>query len=622
MGHRAEYSGVLTYIHYTPLTANFNQYERNLYFFKLAYWRSDFHMIMKTSFRVTAMIDPSVCKKQILSEDYRDFIGNHVRTPFFNSIMQEERCEQDAGYDYKCIYLPADIADPISLSRYSYNSIPKCYAPLSMETLNQTGILPVQNYPTLQLKGSGVLIGFLDSGIDYTNDIFRKLDGTTRIAAIWDQTVQTGTPPDGLAYGSEFTEERINEALRSVTPLELVPSVDESGHGTYVASLAAGSAAPEQQFLGAAPEATLAVVKLKQAKQYLQDYYFISEDSVCYQETDLMLGLKYLNTLADSLGLPLVMCITVGTSMGGHIGTQPFSFLIEQYSTRANHVSIIGTGNEADKRHHYYNVIENDTDIKSVELRVGENVSGFSLELWTEIPNILSISIISPSGENTSRIPFRVGASAEIDFLFERTRVSIDYRLLVEKSNSELIFFRFNAPASGIWKIVVEPLTLTDGRFHMWLPVTEFLTGEVYFLEADPYYTLTNPANAQSPVTVSYYDGNSGGVAQASGRGYTRAGQIKPDITAPGINVVGALPDGRFLTRSGSCVSAAITAGAAALMLEWLIYIEKAPGVDSLQLKSLLILGTIRPKTMEYPNREWGYGQLNLYNTFETMRQL
>ena len=268
------------------------------------------------------------------------------------------------------------------------------------------------------------------------------------------------------------------------------------------------------------------------------------------------------------------------------------------------------------------NTLENDDDTKTVELRVGENISGFSLELWTEVPNILSISIISPSGENTSRIPFRVGASAEIDFLFERTKVSIDYRLLVEKSNAELVFFRFNTPAPGIWKILVEPLTIADGRFHMWLPMTEFLSGEVFFLESDPYYTLTNPANADSPVVVSYYDGNTGAVSQTSGRGYTRTGRLKPDITAPGVNVVGALPGGRFPPRTGSCISSAITAGAVALMLEWLLDIQEVPGIDSFQIKSLLILGAVRPGTMEYPNREWGYGQLNLYNTFETMRQL
>ena len=566
--------------------------------------------------------DIETCREYILSEDFRDFIGNHVRTTFFDSIMQSEHCEQDAGFGYKCFYLPASIADPVTLPKYSYNSIPKCYAPISMETLNQTGILPVQNYPTLQLKGKGILIGFMDSGIDYTNTVFRNLDGSTRIAAIWDQTVQSGTPPRGFYYGSEFTREQIDEALRFDEPLALVPSTDDTGHGTYAASLAAGSADPEAQFLGAAPEASIAVVKLKQAKQYLRDYYFIPDSAVCYQETDLMLGLRYLNDLADSLGMPLVMCFTCGSSMGGHIGTLPLSFLIDGYSTRANHITVAGTGNEADKRHHFFNIIEDDRDTKTVELRVGENVSGFSMELWTEVPNILSISIISPSGENTSRIPFRVDASAEIDFLFERTKVSVDYRLLVEKSSSELVFFRFDAPAPGIWKIIVEPLSNADGHFHIWLPVTEFLSGEVFFLESDPYYTLTSPANADSPVVVSYYDRNTGALSQTSGRGYTRTGKRKPDITAPGIDVTGALPDGRFSPRSGSCISAAVTSGAVALMLEWLLDIQKVPGIDSFQIKSLLILGAVRPGTMEYPNREWGYGQLNLYNTFETMRQL
>lgn len=568
------------------------------------------------------MTDSETCRQHILSEDYRDFIGNHVRTPFFESIMREGQCEQDAGFDYKCFYLPAELAGPVTLSRFSYNSIPKCFTPTSMETLNQTGILPVQNYPTLQLKGEGVLIGFLDSGIDYTNQVFRNIDGSTRIAAIWDQTVQSGSPPEGFAYGTEFTEKQINEALNEENPLAVVPSSDDTGHGTYTASLAAGSGNPQEQFLGAAPEASIAVVKLKQAKQYLRDYYFIPADAVCYQETDLMLGLKYLNDLADSLSLPLVVCITVGSNMGGHIGTLPFSYLIEGYSTKANHITVIGTGNEADKRHHYFNTIADMADRKSVEIRVGENVSGFSLELWTDIPNILSISILSPSGENTSRIPFRAGASAEVSFLFERTKVSIDYRLLVEKSTSELVFFRFDAPALGIWKIIIEPLALADGQFHMWLPVTEFLSGEVYFLEPDPYYTLTNPAAADSPIVVSYYNGNTDALSQSSGRGYTRSRRIKPDIAAPGVDVPGALPGGRFTVRTGASAAAAVTAGAIALMLEWLLNYENVPGIDSYQIKSLLILGAVRPKTMEYPNREWGYGQLNLYNTFETIRQL
>ena len=544
------------------------------------------------------MLDRETCREHILSEDYRDFIGNHVRTPFFNSLMNVHRCEQEAGFSYKCFYLPKEISDPITLPKYSYASIPNCYSPLNMQTLNEAGILPVQNYPTLQLKGRNILIGFLDSGIDYTNPVFQNLDNTTRIRAIWDQTVQTGTMPEHFSYGSEFTEEQINEALRSDSPFDLVPSTDETGHGTYAAALACGSAVPEEEFLGAAPEAE------------------------CYQETDLMLGIRYLNLLADSLNLPLVICFTVGSNMGGHIGTLPLPNLIENYGSLANHIAVIGTGNEADQRHHYANTLTNGSKNKTVEIRVGENVSGFSMELWTDIPNTSSISIISPSGEDTSRIPFHAGSSAELDFLFERTKVSVDYRILVEKTTSELVFFRFNSPAAGIWKIVIEPITVTDGQFHMWLPVTEFIDGEVYFLESDPYYTLTNPANTQSPVVVSYYNGTTNAVSQTSGRGYTRSGQIKPDLTAPGINIRGPVSNGRFETHSGSCAACAVTAGAVALMLEWLLYIQKAPGIDSFQIRSLLILGALRPDTMEYPNRIWGYGQLNLYHTFEVMRKL
>lgn len=567
------------------------------------------------------MENETKCREWILSEEYRDFIINDNRTPFFENIAQNPVCEQYAGFSYRCIYLPRLQAEPLTSSRFSYNAIPKCYAPLSMETLNQAGILSIQNYPTLQLKGNGVLIGFIDSGIDYENEVFRNLDGSTRIAAIWDQTEQSGTPPSQFLYGSEYSRELINEALASDSPSSVVPSVDETGHGTFIASLAAGNAVPSRQFLGAAPESTLAVVKLKPAKAYLKEFYFIPDDSVCYQETDIILALRYLNELADSLDMPLVLCIALGTSMGGHIGSLPLSNLIENYSSYADRIPVIAVGNEADKRHHYYNEIMNVDDEKTVEIRVGEGVPGFTMELWTEIPNILSISLVSPSGESTSTIPIRGNTITELPFLFERTRVVVDYRILVEQTNSELISFRFSAPASGIWKLNVKPLRVIDGRFHIWLPLTEFIGGEVYFLDSDPYYTLTNPANTLNSIVVSYYNGSTGGLALASGRGYTRTDLINPNITAPGIEVEGALPQGRFAVRSGASIAAAVTSGAAALLLEWLFQIG-TPSIDSYQLKSLMILGAVRPPGMEYPNREWGFGQLNLYNTLDEMRRL
>lgn len=155
----------------------------------------------------------------------------------------------------------------------------------------------------------------------------------------------------------------------------------------------------------------------------------------------------------------------------------------------------------------------------------------------------------------------------------------------------------------------------------MWLPVTEFLSGEVYFLDSNPYYTMTNPANTSLPIIVSYYNGSNNAIALSSGRGYERGEQVRPNITAPGIDISGALPGERFSIRSGSSLSTAVTAGACALLLEWILLQLGVQSIDSYQLKSLLILGATRPDNMVFPNPEWGYGQLNLYNTFEELRR-
>ena len=563
-----------------------------------------------------------LCREKILSEDYHDFIVSDIRMPFLQDMLEKDYCLQNPGFFYQCAYLPKSVIKPVSLENYSYFSIPKCYSLLSMQALNQAGILPIQNHSTIQLSGKQVMIGFLDTGIDYQNPVFQHLDKTTRIAGIWDQTIQSGTPPESFDYGSHYTPDMINEALASEDPYSLVPSVDNNGHGTFLASIAAGSGDPDAQFIGAAPESVIAVVKLKQAKQYLRDYYFIPNTAPAFQENDIMLGMRYLHLLAEKLGLPLIFCLALGSNLGGHSGSLPLSIIAQQYTLLSNRIPVIGVGNEADQRHHFYSEIMNTSDTKTVEIRVGENTSGFVMELWTELPNILSISLTSPSGESTSRIPIRAGTSTTFNFLFENTTVYIDYRLFVESTASELIHFRFSDAAPGIWKLVVEPVQIIDGRFHIWLPVREFLSGEVYFLNSNPYYTLTAPSDSVQPISVSYYDSSNNGLALSSGRGFTRTEQVKPDFTAPGISITGALPGGQFESRSGSSTSVGITPGAASLLVEGHLQQKKIPSVSTALIKSLLTLGATRNPDMKYPNREWGYGQLNLYNTFEAMRQL
>ena len=187
------------------------------------------------------------CQDPILSEAYRDFIVSELQQDLFKGLFPGEVCRQETRFFYDIIYVSSEFADPIRFDKYPYNSVPKCYTLLDIEALGQAGIIQVQNYPTLELMGSGVLLGFVDTGIDYQNPIFQNLDGSTRIVGIWDQTIQEGTPPENMFYGTEYTGEQINEALSVEEPFAMVPSRDEDGHGTFLASIATGGANEENQ---------------------------------------------------------------------------------------------------------------------------------------------------------------------------------------------------------------------------------------------------------------------------------------------------------------------------------------------------------------------------------------
>ena len=568
-------------------------------------------------------MDLEMCRAQILSNDYRDFIvstdGGRISLP----ALPEEVCSQEVGAGYEIVYLNKNIAEPIDFDRYVYNAVPQCYGLLDMDVMNQAGISQVQYYPTLNVAGEGIMIGFVDTGIDYTNPVFRKLDGSTRIVRIWDQTIQDGSVPDGFAYGSEYTEEMINQALQSENPKVIVPSEDTITHGTFVASLACGSGNAESRFLGAAPESTIAMVKLKPAKRYLRDFYAIAGESVCYQENDIMLGIRYLRNLAQRYQMPLVICLAVGTSFGGHNGNNSLDFMLQIYANSSNQIIVSGTGNEANQRHHYQGKIEALTERREIELQVGTGVDAFSMELWAELPNLIAVSVISPSGEVLPRISVRQSGMFSFRFLFEQTTVQVYNQILSKFNSAQLIFMRFLAPVPGIWRIVAEPVRLADGIFQLWLPMKEFLTGNVILLESDPDTTLTGPGTTSSVITAAYYNGDENSIDINSGRGYTRLNNVKPDFAVPGVNVTGALPGGRFAERSGSSIGTAIAAGASALLLEWLLEQEKrSAGYDTTQLKGLFILGARKRTDIEYPDKAWGYGALDLYETLRTIREL
>lgn len=561
------------------------------------------------------------CREKILSEDYIDLIIPDYKSEVDVVIPENDACIQELGFGFRAVHIDQNLVGEVQFAKVGYNAVPNCYALLDIGAMNETGISALQNYPTLQLQGEGIMIGFIDTGIDYMNPVFRTFEGT-RIAAIWDQTIQTGTLPEGFSYGSEYTQEQINEAIRNATPESIVPSRDTNGHGTYMASLAAGSADLENQFQGAASKAMLGVVKLKEAKNFLKEFYAIKDSAICYQDTDIMQGILYLNRLADRRNLPLVICIALGTNFGGHNGESNLSRILQNYARQDRRCVVIGGGNEASERHHYLGKLSED-DVQEVEIRVEEGDSrGFAAEIWTELPNIITAYLVSPTGERSPEISIRQGETYDFNFAFDNTTVRVEYRLLLNNSSSLLIFLRFSRPSAGIWKIRITPLQMGDGKVHVWLSMKEFLENNVYFLEADPDTTITEPGNMQGAITTAFYNGTDKGVDIHSGRGYTRSNLLKPDFATPGVEVTGVGLNGRFVKRSGSSGAAGIAAGAAALIMEWLLKRPESFTVSTSQVANIMILGAEQENLEEFPNKEWGYGTLDVYQSLDRLRRL
>ena len=444
----------------------------------------------------------SSCEEQIYSNDYVDFI---ISKDVLDVIDLPGECIQRIEEENDTYFYPRTYFKEFFFPVDSYASIPKCYG-LSDETaLEVSGILKLQQQPALSFRGEGVMVGFIDTGIDYRNQVFRYSDGSTRIFRIWDQTVRSGKKPEGIGYGSEYTRVQINEALQQEDPLSVVPSMDTNGHGTFVAGVACGSEDIANQFIGAVPLAEIAVVKLKEAKPYLREFYFIPEGVPAYQENDIMMAVSYLDGLARDRDMPLVICLALGSNMGNRGKDGPLATYLDIVARRRKRCVVAAVGNEANARHHFQGKLTDDMEYESVEVSVEEQMSGFFIELWANAPELYAVSVMSPTGEILPRVPYRSGGRQEFLFIFEQTRVSIDYRLTGRRQGNQLIYLRFTNPTQGIWTVNVYPQSTVTGDYNMWLPMQQFTGGNVFFLRSSPEHTLTVPSNADQVISPGGY---------------------------------------------------------------------------------------------------------------------
>lgn len=561
------------------------------------------------------------CKEKILSNDYADLITDYVVAEELSGTSPIDFCFHGIDDGYGVANVNRSLFPPTSIGYFGYSAIPVLYGLMQAENilfdpenLAQTGSIRVQN-PPLSLQGAGVVLGFIDTGIRYGLDVFRREDGSSRIMSLWDQTIQDGEPPEGFLYGTEYTRDQINRALQAEDPARIVPSTDSNGHGTQMASVAAGSIVNQGlTYRGAAPQADIAVVKLKPAKQYLRDFYLVADDTVAYQENDIMEAVSYLERMAIALRRPVVIVLGIGTNLGSHNGTSPLASYLNSVARRRSRAVVVCGGNEGDKEHHYEHTVPD-----TVEIRVPDRTKGFCMELWGILPDVYAVRLRSPGGERSPEIDFRSREDRVIDFIFESTVITVSNLIVERDAGEQLVFFRFEDPTPGIWNLQVYPSEgqKGTGTFHIWLPITEFMEQNVTFLAPSPDVTLTEPSNAERLITISAYNGLNGSWFLQSGRGYSKSGVIKPDLAAPGVQVPTALG-----TATGSSMAAALAAGCVAQFLEWAVVDGNTPTVESRGIKSFLIRGADRSENIVYPDNRWGFGKLDISGTFEVLARI
>ncbi|MDD4690178.1 MAG: S8 family serine peptidase [Eubacteriales bacterium] len=492
---------------------------------------------------------------------------------------------------------------------YSYQQIisielPKNLYITAQRNLITTCIRTVQSDRNLGLDGSGVVVAIIDSGIDYTHLDFRNPDGTSRILYIWDQT-EVGTPPAGFSAGAEYTQQQINNALRSENPLQIVPSTDTSGHGTAVAGIAAGNGWQSNgENIGVAPKADLIVVKVG------------SRGFTSFaRNTELMRGVKYVIKKARQLNKPLAINMSFGMNNGSHLGDSLFETYLSDMSTEWKNCIIIPTGNEGAAGHHYSDTLKTNT-VKEVEFVTIEGLNTFYISMWKNLVDRLSVELIFPNGSSSGVI----GIESQIkNVTVGNVRLTVIYGQPTHYSVNQEIFFNIKAITGtvfgGLWKLRIISNIIVEGNIEMWLPTIEEVTDGTQFSNPSIYNTMTIPSTALSVIKVAGYNDQIGNIADFSGVGNSNKALPNPDIAAPAVGIVTVKSGGGYDSFTGTSMAAPFVTGAAALIMQWGIVNRHDPFLYGERVKAFLWLGANRRVTLLYPNPTFGYGTLCLDST-------
>ncbi len=476
---------------------------------------------------------------------------------------------------------------------------------------------------TFNVTGRGVIVGVIDSGIDWRHGDFRKPDGATRIKALWDMSDDAGSGPGGVGRG--YTEAQINAALQGGGQ---VNEKDLDGHGTHVAGTAAGnglgtggSYAPGT-FAGIAPEADLVIVKATRSK----------DAGSSFARDDQIAAIRFIADQAAALNQPFVINMSLGGHGGFHDGSEGNEAAIDQMlSSGAGRQIVIAAGNEGQDALHAGGVIEQgDEVIVPFKQTANKGVLGVAYSGADSI----TARIIKPNGAIVG--PVALGASAR------------DEDVEIENSNSETgngarqIVAEFKNGIEGAWRLALGAQRIANGRVDVWAISGTALDQAVL----DGYSHVGIPATAKKGIAVANFvtktqytdingviqnkthQGPAGQAAASSSAGPTRDNRLKPEIAAPGSFVVStrsadARPDddeilndeGRHAVFFGTSMATPVVSGTIALML------QLNRNLSSDQIKRILWRTVSNDGfTGAAASPKYGYGKLNALAALQAVR--
>ena len=499
--------------------------------------------------------------------------------------------------NFALLRLPPSLIPTVSaLPQILYIEMPH-YISFEILSGKRSSCITQVTLPPLSLTGNGVLVGFVDSGIDLTHPDFQDSNGNSRVLFLWDQT-RDEYPPDGYLFGTEYNNEQINEALRMGKTL----SKDESGHGTAAAGIACGNGtASNGRYRGIAPETELIVVKMRKNK------------GLYPRTTELLSGIDYCIRKALKFNRPLVLNISFGNNYGSHTGNSLSELYLNRVSLLGRISIIAAAGNEGASPVHTSGFLDQTVN---VDFSISERQTSLNMQLWKDYADDVRIKLRAPSGTEYT-LSNNFGTNIET---LDQTRIAFYNSAPSPFQRLQEYYFEFFPIAdsfyltSGVWSLIIEPISIKNGAFEMWLPSASSLNGATRFLSPDPYNTLTIPSSANSVITVGAYDAKTNTPADFSGRGAAAMPNLltKPDLVAPGVSIIVPSFPGGYQTVSGTSFAAPFVTGSAALLMEWGIVRENNLFLYGEQLKTWLIAGAKELPGYPIPNPRTGWGALCL----------